>query len=115
MRKYRYSDIDRIVDAGYSVREFSEWHYKVEGRVNVWPSSRKFMLDYAGGASAYDDVLEAVRSLIGSPGDEPVRDCRPRIWAENEREETDGQRHARILWDILLSPVLDRVSGKRTR
>lgn len=62
-----YSDIDDLREAGYMVQEKSPWHYQVIGektKVNVWPSVKKYMIDYGDGASYYDDVLEAVGSIL---------------------------------------------------
>ncbi len=78
-----YSDINRLRKAGYEVVELTEWHYQVTHNgvtCNIWPSRQKYMQEYGSGASYYDDVVEAVQSIVGPPG----------------RKETYAEKLARI-------------------
>ncbi len=62
----RYPDIDALRAAGYTVEERSPWHYQVMGKVivNIWPSKKKYMVEYDRGASFYEDVVEAVDGIL---------------------------------------------------
>lgn len=71
-----YTDIKKLQRAGYEVIEQSPWHYQVEQNgvvCNIWPSKRKYMVEYGGGASFYDDVVEAVESIVGPAGVKETR------------------------------------------
>lgn len=66
-----YPDINRLRKVGYEVVELTEWHYQVTHNnivCNIWPSKRKYMQEYGSGASVYDDVVDAVQSIVGAPG-----------------------------------------------
>ncbi len=62
-----YDDIEELRDAGYTVEERSPWHFQVVGervKVNIWPTKKKYMIEYGDGASYYEDVVEAVEELL---------------------------------------------------
>ncbi len=71
-----YNDIRILKKAGYEVTERSPWHFQVEqgdSICNIWPSKKKYMVEFGGGASYYDDVVEAVASIVGAPGGRETR------------------------------------------
>ncbi len=72
-----YPDINRLRSAGYTVIEKSPWHFQVMGNVivNIWPTKNKFMQEYGDGAAIYEDVIEAVESLL-KPGKERLEEFR---------------------------------------
>lgn len=62
-----YRDIEDLRDAGFTVEELTPWHFQVIGektKVNVWPTVKKFMIEYGDGASYYVDVVEAVDQIL---------------------------------------------------
>lgn len=66
-----YHDISVLRKAGYKITEKSPWHFQIkQGKalVNIWPTKQKFMREYGNGASFYDDVVQAVESIVGKPG-----------------------------------------------
>lgn len=87
---YYYDDINKLVRAGYKVTERSPWHYQVEhhGEIcNIWPTKNKYMREFGDGASIYDDVVEAVASVVGPPGKrETMRERRDRLLDEWHKE-----------------------------
>ncbi len=101
-----YHDIQRLKQAGYTVEERSPWHYQLAGPIvlNIWPSKRKWMVQYGSGASFYNNfehLLEIVRNLIGEPGARRGRNPRwlvDRIHAEHESQRTDADRDAERIW-----------------
>lgn len=66
-----FRDIDILREAGYDIQERNPWHYQVMAAVgkrilvvNIWPSKKKYMREYGDGAKYYEDVIEAVESII---------------------------------------------------
>lgn len=94
-----WHDIQKLKRAGYVVIEQSPYHYHVHnnGRelINVWPSKRKWMIQYGNGASFYTDVLKMAQDILGEPGKK--RKCRLKerqaeMMAEWESWRTDEER-----------------------
>lgn len=97
-----YPDIEKLKKAGYEVKEMSPWHYHVVGAVtiNVWPSRKKYMLQYGSGASYYDDIMVVAANILGDPKTK-IRNPRwllDRLIAERDRYVTDEDRAAVVLW-----------------
>lgn len=97
-----YDDIDELERAGYEVVELTPWHYQVTHNgvtCNIWPSKNKYMQEFGQGASIYDDVVAAVSSVVGPPG-EP---------------ETPAERKARLKaqwakeYPVPLDPVAEKI------
>ncbi len=62
-----YQDIRDLREAGFVVEEMNPWHFQVVGeklRVNIWPTKKKFMIEYGDGASYYTDVVETVDQIL---------------------------------------------------
>lgn len=61
-----YQDIEDLRDAGYTVEQKSPWHFQVVGqkRVNIWPTKKKFMIEFGDGASYYTDVVDTVDQIL---------------------------------------------------
>lgn len=81
-----YYDIRQLERAGYEVREMSPWHYQVEQNgiiCNIWPSKSKYMQEFGDGASIYEDVVEAVESIVGPAGIVETRRERGKRIADN--------------------------------
>lgn len=84
-----YADIAKLKRAGYTVIQQSPWHFQVaqgDSVCNIWPTKRKYMREYGGGASIYVDVVRAVESVVGKPGIKETRAERiarlKKFWAE---------------------------------
>lgn len=59
-------------DAGYFVEEKSAYHWHVTKRgnkliLNVWPSVRKYMIQYSSIAMYYSELLKTVDSIFSDP------------------------------------------------
>lgn len=98
-----YQDIERLKAAGYKVEQKSPWHFHVKGPVtlNIWPTKRKWMIEYGSGASFYTDILETVREVIGEPRKRHKRNPRwllDQIIAQYEAGRTDADREAERIW-----------------
>ncbi len=62
-----YQDIEDLRRAGFTVESRSPWHFQVIGektKVNIWPTKKKFMIEYGDGASYYTDVVETVDQIL---------------------------------------------------
>lgn len=97
-----FTDINRLREAGYAVKQKSPWHFQVEGKtiVNIWPSRNKWMVAYGAGASFYHDgkhLLSIMENILGKPGEKRGRDPRwllKKINAEWEASLTSEMRAA---------------------
>ncbi len=60
-------DIEELQEAGFTVQEMNPWHFQVIGetfKINIWPTKKKYMIEYGDGAAYYTDVVEAVDNLL---------------------------------------------------
>lgn len=94
--------------------ERSPWHFQVEQGdtiCNIWPSKKKYMVEFGGGASYYDDVLEAVASIVGMPGGKETRAQRMerlrKYWQELYPVPEYPEEEA--IWRQLLRPIENRI------
>lgn len=68
-----FHDITHLRANGIKVAQRSQWHYQVVGKrttLNIWPSARKWMVQYDNAASLYRDaadLLRIVREKLRSP------------------------------------------------
>ena len=37
-------DVIAIEDEGHEVLRLTDWHWRIDGKVDVWPSSKKYMV-----------------------------------------------------------------------
>ena len=75
------NDIQKIIEAGYQVKEFKPWHHHVyhdNTLTNIWHTSKKYMLDRAKGATVYNDIQEVINTL-GKPTGRPIKDGMPKV------------------------------------
>lgn len=102
-----YHDITHLKQKGYKVIQKSPWHFHVIGDqtyINVWPTARKYMIAFGGGASYYQnagDLFGVVRNILGEPGVPKSRNPRwliDRLQREYEAARTDVDREAERVW-----------------
>lgn len=107
----QYPEINQVQKAGYTVVQKSPWHFHIVNGdllINVWPTKRKWMVPYSGGASFYTNLLATCEEVLGKPGQEKKRDpwaIVKRLWKEEERRITPQQREA-MEWRKEWHPVL---------
>lgn len=111
-------DIEMIKRDGYKVAQKSPWHYQVtNGRkiMNVWPTARKYMIEYGGGASLYSnaqELIEIFHGVIGHPG----KRTKDPLWlvkkirAEFEATRTDEERAAEKQWRKDVTALMTEIS-----
>lgn len=111
----RYPDIGRLRNAGYKVIQRSPWHFQIEGNgtlVNIWPSKRKYMIQYGSGASYYTDVVKAVDSIVGAPdGAKPKKPLRDILWERYYVPPTLEQQIAERQWREGLEVLVAQING----
>lgn len=97
-----YYEITYLREKGYTVNEKSPWHYEVIGKktlINVWPTKRKWMIQYGSGASFYssaEDLYEKVDNILGKKRN--PRWLLDRLLRERDATMTEEQRIAYPLW-----------------
>lgn len=64
--------LDILVAYDYRVEIFhNELHWKINGTLNVWPSTRKYYNDKTGERGVYDDLVRLVRGMFESYPQKP--------------------------------------------
>lgn len=107
--KTEFRDINKLQEVGYTIIECSPWHFKVYGQgnvMNVWPSKRKFMLEYGRQASFYKDIVETVKRHVGPP--QIGKKVRRRL---KHRISSDNQAKAKVEYDGMMKKLLDKIQG----
>lgn len=111
----KYPDIGRLVKAGYKVIQRSPWHFQIEGNgtlVNIWPTKRKYMMQFDSGASYYTDVIKAVESIVGTPdGVKPKRPLRDILYERYHVPKTPEQEFAYQQWREGLEILVAQING----
>lgn len=106
-------DIRKLKDAGYRVVQKSPWHFQVLGKVlvNIWPTKNKYMVQYAGGASHYGNIVEKMHLILGNPKDNtgPQRRIFDVIREQHERSITSAMREAEVIWRTGLKAFQDSI------
>lgn len=97
-----YHDIIHLRQNGYTVTQKSPYHFQIIGRVtlNIWPTARKWMVQYDSGASYYqsaDHLLNIVKDKIGKLGSRKMSFV-DKLQRERELNRTDEEREAQLLW-----------------
>lgn len=59
-----YAELDILAAYDYDVRELSEYHYRIEGRLDVWPSSKKWYDRVLKSSGEYLDLLQLVKDRM---------------------------------------------------
>lgn len=93
-----YQDIEDLREAGFTVEQRSPWHFQVIGekiKVNIWPTKKKFMIEYGDGASYYTDVVETVDQIL-NPKKKPSERVREMYAAITS--EIPGWQEAQDAW-----------------
>lgn len=39
-----YKKAVEVVDMGYELEKFTDWHWRLNGIIDIWPSSQKYMV-----------------------------------------------------------------------
>lgn len=71
-----HPDQQKLNDAGYITKRFTQYHFKVKKRggkvkVNVWPTARKILKEFTPGpAPHYTDVVAAVKKIFDEHDDD---------------------------------------------
>lgn len=55
-------DIIPIEEAGHNVVRLSDWHWRIDGLIDVWPSSKKYRRgDIVRTYQKLEDVLKSIK------------------------------------------------------
>jgi predicted CoA-binding protein len=109
-----------IKDKGYKVVQMSPYHYHVKGKktyINVWPTSRKWMIAFGSGASVYQNkeaLLGIIQNILGMPESLEPRNPRwllDQLIAERDSKLTEEDRQAYIIWRDDVDCLQGEISG----
>lgn len=56
-------DLEVLVALDYKVHQFTEYHFRIEGEMDVWPSVKKYMR--FGQVYNYDNLITKIKELYG--------------------------------------------------
>ena len=59
-----YEDLDILAAQDYDVHEFSQYHFRVNNRLDVWPSSKKYWDCQLGKKGTYENLVEFVNQFF---------------------------------------------------
>lgn len=57
-------DLEILVALDYQVQQFSEYHFRINNRLDIWPSSKKWCLP-GQKSGTYTDLQALVRQKLG--------------------------------------------------
>ena len=57
-------DFDILIARDFNVVRFSEWHWRVNEAVDIWPTSRKYFDRMTGTGGSYHDLIPFVRDYF---------------------------------------------------
>lgn len=64
-RSAEWEVFQRIATAGYVVVKMTEYHYRINGRLDLYPTNRRFHDLKDGERGSYRDALLIVKGILG--------------------------------------------------
>jgi hypothetical protein len=55
---------DILIARDYEVTQFSQYHFRVNGRLDIWPTSKKWYDTRSHAKGTYIDLIETVDSVV---------------------------------------------------
>jgi hypothetical protein len=59
-------DLEQLVALDFDVVPFSPYHFRINGRLDVWPSSKKWFDKSTGRHNSYDSLIPFVQDFFTS-------------------------------------------------
>ena len=97
----RYPEIQFLRKKGLRVEERSPWHFQVIGKrtlVTIWPTKKKWMVQYDSGASFYESNHDLLSKVERSLGELDPRELLRILQEERDSRVTPQMRDAYWYW-----------------
>ena len=56
-------ELEALVSFDYSVVQFTEWHFRINGRLDIWPPRRKYYDNKSMRKGTYSTLKDLVKEL----------------------------------------------------
>lgn len=61
-----YEELDILAALDFQVQEFSPFHYRINGRLDIWPSTKKFFDKATSKTGSYDSLVEIAQDICAA-------------------------------------------------
>jgi putative component of toxin-antitoxin plasmid stabilization module len=71
-----HKDIEFLKSKGLKIEKFTDWHYRIEDELDMWPTKRKFNHLHSGDTGTYESIDEILKlfKVKHGEGDAILRD-----------------------------------------
>lgn len=103
--------INKLIKAGYEIRECSPYHYHVycnNSFMNIWPSKNKYMGMLGRGSKTYENASDLIK-ILGKPTPRKKSESNIVYTAEELKDKVIATQE----WETGLSKILSKINKKQ--